>query len=104
PLVHLSHGLASLLRAREADETKSLALTKPLLGTIPFFLLSVLIFLRDFVTHNLGGSDSSIRSKLLAETLVINLVIEVLDVPIVIEELEPNQLTTELMESYRLTP
>jgi hypothetical protein len=97
-LVHLSDGLGGLVGGREADESESLGLSETLLllllvvrGLLTLLLLLSLlgllllgllaVVLLNVVTHDLSRSDGSVRSKLLAKTLIINLVVQVLDVP-----------------------
>jgi hypothetical protein len=94
-LIHLGNSLAGLLGAREADKTESFGLSETgfLLLFAAFNLLAILLFSFWFfsiltfaffhiVTHNLGRGNGSIRSKLLAETLIIDLIIQILNVPI----------------------
>merc|ERR1719233_398450 len=60
--IHLSHCLSSLLGGGEAHEPKSFGAT--------------------FLVHDLGGSDGSVRSKFLPQSLIINSVIQILDIQV----------------------
>lgn len=70
--VHLSDSLGGLIGRGEADETEALGGTLGLLSLTGSLLIA----------HDLGGGNDTIDRELLAELLIIDLIIQVLDVQV----------------------